>query len=177
MPRTTPRQDAADALHRAFLLSLIAETEAKIAEELARSDSDSDSDSSSNSSTFSSDSDDDIPDASESYLHHIAELYSRRYWEERGKINKDNSQLQLLLRDWKYNRPEIFRTYCGVTSECFDDILGAVKDDEAFQNNSQNEQTPVEEQLAIALFRFRHYGNAASTMKVALWAGVGYGTV
>ena len=35
MPRSTPRQDAADALHRAFLLNLIAETEAKIAEELA----------------------------------------------------------------------------------------------------------------------------------------------
>jgi hypothetical protein len=40
MPRTTPCQDAADALHCAFLLSLIAETEAKIAEELTRSDSD-----------------------------------------------------------------------------------------------------------------------------------------
>ena len=36
---------------------------------------------------------------------------------------------------------------------------------------------PVEQQLAIALYRFGHYGNAASTMKVALWAGVGCGTV
>lgn len=36
---------------------------------------------------------------------------------------------------------------------------------------------PVEAQLAIALYRFGHYGNAASTMKVALWAGVGFGTV
>ena len=36
---------------------------------------------------------------------------------------------------------------------------------------------PVEQQLAIALYRFGHYGNAASTMKVALWAGVGFGTV
>jgi hypothetical protein len=36
---------------------------------------------------------------------------------------------------------------------------------------------PVEEQLAITLYRFGHYGNAASTMKVALWAGVGYGTI
>ena len=176
MPRTTPRQDAADALHRAFLLSLIAETEAKIAAELAASDSDN-SDGASDSSSSSSSDSDDIPAASEAYLHTIAELYSRRYWEERGKINKDSSQLQLLLHDWKHNRPEIFRNYCGVTPACFDDILAAIEDDEAFQNNSQNEQTPVEEQLAIALFRFRHYGNAASTMKVALWAGVGYGTV
>jgi hypothetical protein len=94
-------------------LSLIAETEAKIAEELTRSDSDSDSDSSLNSSMFSSDLDDDIPAASKAYLHHIAALYSCHYWEERGKINEDNSQLQLLLHDWKYNCPEIFCTYCG----------------------------------------------------------------
>jgi hypothetical protein len=35
----------------------------------------------------------------------------------------------------------------------------------------------VEEQMAIALYRFGHYGNGASTMKVALWAGYGYSTV
>ena len=32
-------------------------------------------------------------------------------------------------------------------------------------------------QLAIALYHFGHYRNAASTMKVALGAGVGFGTV
>ena len=98
-PQSTPRQDAADALHCAFILNLIAETKAKIAEELATSDSGSDS-SSSSSSSFDSD---DIPAASDAYLHHMAELYSHCYWEERGKINKDGSQLQLLLHDWKYN--------------------------------------------------------------------------
>jgi hypothetical protein len=36
---------------------------------------------------------------------------------------------------------------------------------------------PIEEQLAITLCHFGHYGNAASTMKVALWVGVGYGTI
>ena len=131
-------------------LNLIAETEAKIAEELATSYLGSDSNSSSSSSSDS----DDIPAASDAYLHDMAELYSRCYWEERGKINKDGSQLQLLLHDWKYNRPQIFHTYCGVTLECFDDILTAIEDDEAFQNNSQNKQTPVEKQLAIALFAF-----------------------
>ena len=35
----------------------------------------------------------------------------------------------------------------------------------------------VQDQIAIALYRFRHYGNAATTVKVALWAGIGYGTV
>ena len=46
-----------------------------------------------------------------------------------------------------------------------------------FHNNSENNQLPVDFQLAITLFHFRHYGNAASIQKVGLWAGVGVGTV
>lgn len=174
MPRLTERQQAADALHRAFLLSLIMETEALISREIEGSDSSS-SGSDSSSSSSSSDSDgDDLQASSEAYLHHLSDLYSRRYLQERGSIEKDGSQLRLLLNNY---RPEIFRSYCRVTPACFDDILAAIKDDEAFQNNSPNEQTPIDQQLAVALFRFGHFGNAASTMKVALWAGVGYGTV
>ena len=55
--------------------------------------------------------------------------------------------------------------------------MEAIKDDEIFHNNSNNAQMPVEQQLAIALYCFGHYGNAASTMKVDLWAGVGFRTV
>ena len=36
---------------------------------------------------------------------------------------------------------------------------------------------PVDIQLAITLYRFGHYGNAAGTNEVGLWAGVGYGIV
>ena len=35
---------------------------------------------------------------------------------------------------------------------------------------------PVEEQVAITLYRFGHYGNAASLQAVANWAGIGKGT-
>ena len=35
----------------------------------------------------------------------------------------------------------------------------------------------VDAQLVIVLYHFGHYGNAISTTMVALWAGVGYGTV
>ncbi|KIK71838.1 hypothetical protein PAXRUDRAFT_181755 [Paxillus rubicundulus Ve08.2h10] len=38
-------------------------------------------------------------------------------------------------------------------------------------------QMAVDAQLAIALYRFGHYGNAISTTMVTLWAGVGYGTI
>jgi hypothetical protein len=64
-----------------------------------------------------------------------------------------------------------------ITPPCFDDLVATLQDDPIFSNNSNNSQTPVKEQVAIALYRFGHYGNAASQMKVALWAGVGYGTV
>jgi hypothetical protein len=64
-----------------------------------------------------------------------------------------------------------------ITPQCFNDLVVTIKDDPIFHNNSNNPQMPVAEQIAIALYRFGHYGNAASQMKVALWAGVGYGTV
>ena len=79
--------------------------------------------------------------------------------------------------EWKFNRPKIFQSYLHIDPACFDALVDVIKDDEVFQNNSNNPQMPVDEQLAIALFRFGHHGNAASTMKVALWAGVGFGTI
>jgi len=36
---------------------------------------------------------------------------------------------------------------------------------------------PVEQQLAVELYHFGHYGNAASMMNVALWVGFGFATV
>ncbi|KIM75657.1 hypothetical protein PILCRDRAFT_78650 [Piloderma croceum F 1598] len=71
----------------------------------------------------------------------------------------------------------IFGSYLHINPTCFDDLVNVICDDEIFQNNSNNPQMPVDEQLAIALYRFGHYKNTASTMKVALWAGVGFGTV
>ena len=175
----TERQQAADLLYHAFLTSLVLETEAQISQEIDRSDSSSESGSgNSSSSSEASDGDsDELQPSSEVFLRLFGTLYSRRYLQERSTIEKDGSQLKLLLTNWKVNRPDIFRSYCRVMPACFDDILAGIKDDEAFQNNSRNEQAPVDQQLAIALFRFGHFGNAASTMKVALWAGVGYGTV
>ena len=77
---------------------------------------------------------------------------------------------------------EVFRIsnllcYLQVTPGCFDKHVKALHHHPVFQNRSSNMQMPIEEQLAIALYCFGHYGNAASTIKVALWAGVGYGTV
>ena len=64
-----------------------------------------------------------------------------------------------------------------LSPDCFDDLISIIKDEDVFLNNSNNEQMSVEHQVAISLYRFGHYGNAVSTVKVALWAGYCYGTV
>jgi hypothetical protein len=182
MPSYTEWQIAANALHQAFLVNLMAEAEAELYADGSDSDYDTDeslsdtTDSSSESSESSLD-DEILPPASQVYLDALAELYSQRYLNSRQPIAKSDTQLHLLLTEWKVSRPEIFRSYLRINPACFDDLVAVIQDDEVFQNNSNNPQMPVAEQLAIALFRFGHYGNATSTLKVALWAGVGYGTV
>jgi hypothetical protein len=190
MPALTERQLAADALHQTFLVNLITEIMDQQLQDDSDSDSDSDmemevdeSSSSSSSTGISSSSSsasseyDEGPSIVDSYLHSMEQLYSQRYLAERGKITKSQVQMRLLLDDYKYNRPEIFRSYLRITPECFDDLVIAIADDEVFHSNSNNPQMPVEEQVAITLYRFGHYGNSASTMKIALLFGVGYGTV
>ena len=184
MPSYTERQIAADALHRAFLVNLIAEAEAELYADGSDSDYDTDdslsdtTNSSSESSESSELSEDKIlPSASQVYLDALAELYSQRYLNSHQPIAKSDTQLHLLLTEWKVSRPEIFCSYLRINPACFDDLVAVIQDDEVFQNNSNNPQMPVAEQLAIVFFRFGHYGNATSTLKVALWAGVGYGTV
>jgi hypothetical protein len=182
MPTTTARQQAADALYQAFLVNLIANAEAEAwVNDDDDSDDDSDSSSSSSSgwsssSTSSSEMDDD-PTPAENYIDAMAELYSQRYLAERRDIPKTNSLMHLLLNDYKLDFPDIFRSYLRIDPACFDALVAAIKDDEVFHNNSNHPQMPVEEQVVIALYRFGHYGNAASTIKVALQFGVGYGTI
>jgi hypothetical protein len=174
MPYQTDRQVAFDALHQAFLVNLMAEAEVEVNQPGEESDypsSFSESNSSDTDTSCSSDNEE-PPTSSDVLLHVMAQLYSTHYYNTCEPISKDSNQLHLLLYNYKINCPEIFRSYLRVSPGCFDDLAEAIKDDEIFHNNSNNAQMPVEQQLAIALYRFGHYGNAASTMKVALWAGV-----
>jgi hypothetical protein len=107
----------------------------------------------------------------------MGKLYSWQYLADRGKITKDQTQLYIILGHYKLKRLDIFRSYLRIDPGCFDDLVTVIQDDPVFHNNSNHAQMPVTEQLAIALYRFGHYGNASSTLKVALWAGVGFGTV
>ncbi|KII82824.1 hypothetical protein PLICRDRAFT_112152 [Plicaturopsis crispa FD-325 SS-3] len=167
MPRTSERSETADYLEQAFLVGLIAEAESDMLSLLA---------------------DPNEPDAdlenellrsnmSQNALHALADLYSEHYLEERRDIPKSGELLSLLLGQWKDHFPDIFRSYVRMDPSCFDDLVSALRDDPVFHNDSNNSQAPIEEQIAIALYRFGHFGNAASTMKVALAFGKGYGTV
>ncbi|KAI5777173.1 hypothetical protein EDC01DRAFT_592324, partial [Geopyxis carbonaria] len=72
-----------------------------------------------------------------------------------------------------------FRSVARMYPETFDALHSRISNHRIFENNSTNseQQLPVDVQLLIALKRFGTYGNAASLLNVALWAGVGEGTV
>ena len=192
MPTQTERTIAAHTLQQVYLAQLVAEAEAQLGDigsdsehsefdDLLLSSSDSDSDDgeskSSSSSSSSSSEDEPIPTTSDILFDSMGHLYACRYQVDREEIVKDQTQLHILLHIHKLARPEIFQSYLRIDPNCFDDLLAVIWDDSVFHNNSNNPQMPVAEQLAITLYQFGHYGNAVSTMKIALWAGVGYSTI
>ncbi|KAJ8502842.1 hypothetical protein ONZ45_g11386 [Pleurotus djamor] len=110
-------------------------------------------------------------------LHNISDMYTQRYEVPREPFPRGPSYLHHVLRTLKNSRPDHFRQELRVSPHTFDSIVAAIEANAVFFNNSQNAQIPVEEQLAITLYRFGHDGNAASLQSVANWAGVGKGTV
>ncbi|KAH8797794.1 hypothetical protein DL96DRAFT_1448945, partial [Flagelloscypha sp. PMI_526] len=73
--------------------------------------------------------------------------------------------------------PKRFRQNLRVSPPTFDALLEKIRDDPIFASDGPHEQFPVEHQLAVALFRFGHSGNAASVESIAQWAGVSAGFV
>lgn len=141
------------------------------------SSSSSSTSSTSSSSTASSSSQEGLLGSSlaiDNYVLLMGELFSRQYLADREDIEKASGLMNLVLNNYKHDRPEIFKSYVRMTPACFDDLVSTLRDHEVFQNHSNNPQLPIEQQLLIALYRFGHYGNAASTMKVALQFGVSY---
>ena len=146
-------------LLQGFLVQLITEVEADLGNnsdsELDMNGGEGDDD---NNDLF----DDDLP-LSHGILEALAGIHAKWYNKE---IKKSGEQLYLVLHEWKYSEPAIFCAYLWVTPGCFDKLVEALRHHPVFQNRSSNMQMPIEEQLAIALYCFGHYGNAASTIKV-----------
>ncbi|KAF7367676.1 DDE Tnp4 domain-containing protein [Mycena sanguinolenta] len=64
-----------------------------------------------------------------------------------------------------------------VTPEVFQFILNLIDENEIFFNGSTNGQAPVEQQLAVTLYRMGRFGNAASLEDIARTAGCSEGSV
>ena len=87
------------------------------------------------------------------------------------------SQLDLVLIDFKFHDPKCFWHNLQVSASTFDSLLEMIETHPVFFNDACTSQSPVNIQLAVAMFRFGHNGNEASVEAVAQWAGVSAGTV
>ncbi|EGO03226.1 hypothetical protein SERLA73DRAFT_69133 [Serpula lacrymans var. lacrymans S7.3] len=81
------------------------------------------------------------------------------------------------LHEWAENDRPIFCRLMRTSSSTFFEIVKRLKDGPSFHNNSNNPQAPAEQQIACAIFRFGHYGNAASIKDTATLAGVSTGSI
>lgn len=107
----------------------------------------------------------------------INSMYKTRYEQPRNTLPRGPSYLHHVLTTLKLGRADHFRQALRVSPRTFDALVAALEDDPVFFNNSNHPQLPVDQQLAVALYRFGHDGNAASIQGVANWAGLGKGTV
>ena len=104
-------------------------------------------------------------------------MYTNRYEAPRDQHPRGPSFMQFTLDKYKTLRADLFRQDLRVTPETFDRIVDRISDHPIFFNNSTCPQAPVKDQLAITLFCFGHYGNAASLERVRKWAGTSKGLV
>jgi hypothetical protein len=93
-----------------------------------------------------------------------------------NKVHK-LSQLYLVLDSYKADDEKHFRRNLRVSPSTFDSLVEKISDHWVFLSEGSASQLPVDQQLAIALFRFGHFGNSASVESVAQWAGVSTGMV
>ncbi len=107
----------------------------------------------------------------------LAHMYSTRYEAARNTLPRGPGYLPHVLHSNKHSRPDKFREQLRVSPYTFDRVVARLASDLVFHNESDYAQMPVEEQVAITLYRFGHYGNGASLQEIANWAGCGKGTV
>ena len=110
----------------------------------------------------------------------LKQMYAHRYEIPRKRLPKPNSSfLKYLLETLRDIRPDHFRAELHISPHIFDRLVEAIASDPVFTGHSTRSyrQAPVQEQLAVALYRFGHNGNAAGLQSIANWAGIGKGTV
>ena len=106
-------------------------------------------------------------------------IRSTRYLNPRNPVPRlEAASLSLV---WEYAKDPAqhgrFQHMLRVSPRVFQVIVELIKDHPVFSNNSNHPQAPVEEQLAVTLFRMGRFGNAASLEDIAREAGCSEGTV
>lgn len=161
-------EDDSNSQLSTFSLMSIDSVGFSFSDETSTSDDDYDADC---ESVLDSDSTEDFEEsvsdlAFESNLgHHIcmfvASLYAKRYLQPRDHILRTTQPfLHHILTVHKLSRPDLFRQQLRISPWSFDRLVDSIVSDPIFSNNSNCPQLPVEQQLAIALYRFGHSGNA-----------------
>ena len=94
----------------------------------------------------------------------LKQMYTHRYETPHKWLPKPNPPfLKYVLDMLKVHRPDNFRAELRVSPHTFNCLIEAITNDPVFVRHSEfSIQAPVQDQLAVALYRFGHYGNAAS---------------
>ena len=123
----------------------------------------------------------DAPSASShlQVFNELKQMYTHRYEVPHKRLPKPHSSfLKYVLEMLKALRPDRFRTELRVSPHTFDCLVEVITNDPVFVGHSELScQAPIQEQLAVALYRFGHNGNTAGLQSIANWAGIGKGTV
>ncbi|KAJ3912412.1 hypothetical protein F5877DRAFT_54077 [Lentinula edodes] len=105
-------------------------------------------------------------------------MYAQQYENPQGRIERAPPLMNQVLYSWKQTRPDLFRQQLRVSPYTFDKLVMSLENDPVWQNFSDTSpQAPMEEQLAVLLYRLGHDGNAVSLQDVAHWSGIAKGTV
>jgi hypothetical protein len=134
---------------------------------------------------YEADSDDDLSTDTEDdrlFIRRLAALQDRIDYLSNTRVLFPNrvhklSQLYLILVLYKEDDHKRFRQNLRVNPETFDALIKRIEGDPIFVSDGPQDQMPLDEQLAITLFRFGHHGNAASVEAIAQWAGTSAGMV
>ena len=110
-------------------------------------------------------------------LETIAPLEETRYLNRHPPVPK-HGNLDLA---WEFSQDpahhHCFINMLHVSPLVFLTILDLIEDHDGFRNNTNLGQTPVEQQLAVALFQMGRYGNGASVKDIARAAACSEGSV
>lgn len=117
-------------------------------------------------------------DVDELLLMEHEQLSRSRYAVRQKKYRKRSDRWQLLLHDREYLNDTEFLSHFRVSRDAFSSLLALIKDDDVFQPAAHRTfRGPAELHLMVLLKFLGIYGNENTAPKLALFLGIGKGSV